>query len=618
MTNDYVFDLEVYPNLFTAVFYHTQTHVLYEFEISSRKNDTLKIVEFVSQPNARFIGYNCLNYDGQLIEFIKEKKTKVTNNDIFSLSSTIVDSDAKPPYPSYTFTVSYIDLFKIWHYDRPERYTSLKWLEFTLRQLNIVDLPFPHDKVLAESNFNKVLKYNKNDVLVTHEFYELSKPAILLREELSAEYNNETLINKSDSSLGSAIFLQILSKELGIDEQRLSLMRTHREHIAFDDVILPYVKFQSPEFQNVLDHFRSKVIHASSSGVMVLKGAFNFTQRFQGIDYVFGIGGVHACADPGVYIPSEDELLVDIDAISYYPNLGIRNRLKPEHLPEKFCDIYEQLFQQRKLYPKSDPRNYAYKILLNSAYGKSNNIHSFLYDPKYTCAITINGQLSMCMLAEMVSGIGKIIQVNTDGITIAIKKSNRRMLHDACKEFEAITKLSLEYNTYQKMVIRDVNNYIAVDNKGGIKCKGVFVTRDQMVKNDEWHKNHSAAIIADALLNYYIKDIPPIETINKADNIFDFLYCIKKKRNFVYTLMSADSKGNVSVDTLNERVFRYYISHSGKTLYKVYDSLKFEGVNVGSLVSSAMALQSPNILIYPDIDREYYLEETMKIINTIN
>lgn len=617
MVKRLIFDVEVYPNLFTAVFYSPEDMDYIVYEISSRKNDAEVLINLMNSEDTEFVGYNCLSYDGQIIEYIKEKGKKVTNNGIFLLSKTIVDSDDRAPYPPYTFTSSYIDLFKLWHYDRPERYTSLKWLEFTLRQLNIVDLPYPHDKAVPESNFNTVIKYNKNDVAVTNEFYELSKPALTMREELVLEYDEPRLMNMSDSSLGSTIFLQILSKELGIDERKLSDMRSHRKEIKFEDVILPYVKFETPEFNNVLDHFRAKVIYADDKGEMKLKGVFNFSQQFGGIQYDFGIGGVHACVESGIYVPGEDELLVDIDVQSFYPNLGIRNMLKPEHLPIKFCEIYEDLFEKRKTYPKSNPLNYAYKILLNSAYGKSNSKYSFLYDPKYTCAITVNGQLSICMLAEMINPLGRIVQANTDGVTIAINKKDRKALYAACMEWEHITKLKLEYASYSKMVIRDVNNYIAVTLDGKAKCKGTFVTHDQMVKGGEWHKNHSATIVADALYEYFINDVPPSTTIDKADNIFDFLYCIKKKRNFMYTLMEADAGGRVSVETLSDRVFRYYIAHGGKTMYKVYNTLKFEGVNVGSLVSGAMTLKTNNVLHYPDLDKEYYLNDVMKIINAI-
>jgi len=53
--------------------------------------------------------------------------------------------------------------------------------------------------------------------------------------------------------------------------------------------------------------------------------------------------------------------------VSFYPNLGIRNKWAPAHLPKEiFCKLYERFFEERKKIPKKDPKNYVYKIILNS------------------------------------------------------------------------------------------------------------------------------------------------------------------------------------------------------------------------------------------------------------
>ena len=62
------------------------------------------------------------------------------------------------------------------------------------------------------------------------------------------------------------------------------------------------------------------------------------------------------------------------DVTSFYPNLAIKNKWAPLHLPkEEFTDQHEWFFKERKKIPKSDPRNYVYKIVLNSTYGLSND-----------------------------------------------------------------------------------------------------------------------------------------------------------------------------------------------------------------------------------------------------
>jgi len=100
-----------------------------------------------------------------------------------------------------------------------------------------------------------------------------------------------------------------------------------------------------------------------------------------------------------------------------------------------------------------------FKLSLNSVYGKSNDIYSFLYDPLYTMKTTLNGQLLLTMLCEdLTLAIPdlQMLQVNTDGITMKIRRNAIAKYHNTCKKWENKTKLSLEYVEYSKMIIRDV------------------------------------------------------------------------------------------------------------------------------------------------------------------
>lgn len=102
----------------------------------------------------------------------------------------------------------------------------------------------------------------------------------------------------------------------------------------------------------------------------------------------------------------------------------------------------------------------ALKLSLNGAYGKSNESTSWLYDPMFTMQITLNGQLMLTMLAEiLVDNIEEceVLQVNTDGITVRINKNEKYNYGELCNHWEALTGLELEFVEYSKMVIRDVN-----------------------------------------------------------------------------------------------------------------------------------------------------------------
>ena len=173
---------------------------------------------------------------------------------------------------------------------------------------------------------------------------------------------------------------------------------------------------------------------------------------------------------------------------SMYPSIAVVNKYYPEHLGEEFCDVYENDIVKPRLEAKKSGDKIladAFKLSANSVFGKSNSEHSFLCDSLYTAKTTLTGQLSLTMLIEMlccnIQGI-KVLQANTDGITVIIPKIEKRKYWEVCKEWEIITKLSLEYVRYKKMIIRNVNNYIAIDIDDNIKRKGLFKLHEEMRK----------------------------------------------------------------------------------------------------------------------------------------
>ena len=160
------------------------------------------------------------------------------------------------------------------------------------------------------------------------------------------------------------------------------------------------------------------------------------------------------------------------------PNLAIRNKLHPAHIPQEvFSNLYESLYNERISIPKKDPRNYILKILLNAVYGMSNDKFSFLKDRQFTLAICINGQLLLSQLFEkMILDIpdSRLLMCNTDGFEILIPRKYEELYYSICKEWEQLTKLELEFVDYKRMIVSDVNNYLAIDIDNKYKCKGKY------------------------------------------------------------------------------------------------------------------------------------------------
>jgi hypothetical protein len=163
----------------------------------------------------------------------------------------------------------------------------------------------------------------------------------------------------------------------------------------------------------------------------------NLNVVIDGFRFDFGTGGIHGSIESKVVKETKSYVIIDADVSSMYPNIAIANRVYPEHLSAKFCDIYEDVYKQRKSYPKGSAENMMLKLALNGVYGDSNNEHSPFYDPKYTMTITINGQLSLCLLAEKLLRIEglKLVQVNTDGVTVACPRNKQEDYYRVCKEW---------------------------------------------------------------------------------------------------------------------------------------------------------------------------------------
>ena len=257
----------------------------------------------------------------------------------------------------------------------------------------------------------------------------------------------------------------------------------------------------------------------------------------------------------------------------------------------------------------------ALKLSANSVYGKSNDENSFLYDPKYTMATTVNGQLLLTMLSErLVDNIknATVLQINTDGVTLKIPRDQQEVYYNICKEWEKDTMLELEYVNYSKMIIRDVNNYIAVKEDGKCKYKGAFEIDKVVGAEPAYHKDNSFRIVPIAISNYFTKGISIEETILNHKDIYDFCGRQKFGRDSYGEIVFID--GMVKIVQKQQHNVRYYISKSGKTFVKQYHKGSTEIINKGFQVEIFNKFEEKEDY---NIDYSFYIKECNKIIDTI-
>ena len=327
-----------------------------------------------------------------------------------------------------------------------------------------------------------------------------------------------------------------------------------------------------------------------------------------GFRFDYGTGGIHGSISNKVARSNNDYDIVDADVSSMYPNIGISNRVYPEHLSEMFCDIYQDVYEQRKSFPKGSAENAMLKLALNGVYGDSNNKFSPFYDPQYTMKITINGQLSLTLLAEKLLAIPylKLIQVNTDGITVALPKESRDEYNRICKEWQERVKLELEFADYSKMIIRDVNNYIAVYTNDKVKRKGAYQYEDL-----GWHQNQSSLVIPKAAEAYMLHGTPIEDFVKNHSDIFDFMLRTKVPRSSKLVMVMPSG-----VEVLQQNICRYYPCKSGGKLVKLMPPLEEGGEVRRMAIDSEWNVQTCNNIkdFKGDIDYDYFIAEAKKLV----
>jgi hypothetical protein len=554
-----VYDIETFANCFTYTGYDVITKEFDVFVIHDELGSDLEAFQTyllnLKKKKAGMVGFNNVFFDWPIVRAIMLDEVR-TAAQIYSLTQSII-KDEKRGHTNQE--IAQLDLYLLNHYDNKSRSTSLKALEVSCGWDNVMDMPLDHTKPVSKIDLEKLLKYNKNDVEFTAHFYTLCNDKVELRKKIGKKYNLK-VINKSDVVIGESIFLKYLSVAMDMPVRDLKEIRGKRADVPLKNIILPNVKFDAPEFNKLVrlmqetvssSDFLKKFVENLKTGVTTnellekfkdnnlrvqriaqQKKSFSFSVNFGGMKLDYGVGGIHGCLPPGVYLSSKTHKILDIDVKSYYPNLFIKNNLHPRQMDARaFVKVYSDIYQERvKAQLDGDKlTSDALKLALNGMFGKTGSDVSCFYDPFVFYAVTVNGQLFLSMLIERLVAAGaQLLQVNTDGVTIKIGATLEKeaQIMAVCKKWEQETKLTLEYANYSKMIIRDVNNYIAVGVDGKVKEKGIFETKK------DWHKDNSYMVVPIAVGEYLINGTPYEKTLRSHPNILDFCGRYKASRGW--------------------------------------------------------------------------------------
>ena len=610
-----IYDIETLINFFsyTDIDEEGNSRV---FVIHDSRNNLPELLEYLMEPLIQ-VGYNNLRFDSVVLAWLfGNRKTLLALSGseaarkIYNFVQSFIKSDEplniKPLHKQ-------IDLFLINHFNNKARSTSLKALQCSMYWHNVQDMPFSHNHHVTDEEINSVLEYNLNDVLSTQHFYKLNQENLSIRETFSELYKKD-FTNKSNIAIGEEIFLHYIKKASGMTKKELQEKVIHHKKILLKHCVLPYIKFNSAPMQNLLRDIKNTVIDANTK--------FKQKIKYKGFHFDFGVGGIHGCVPAGIYKATDDELIIDYDVKSYYPNLAIQNGFHPLHIDkEVFCGTYKQIFEERVQKQKEgkDAEQAGLKLSLNGIFGKSGEETSAFHDRYFFYRITLNGQLSLAMLAEafldFIPGV-QLLQINTDGLTIKIKKDQEERCTHIIEKFMEKTNLIMEQVYYKAMYIRDVNNYIGQysDPLKKPKLKGIFAT------SVDWHQNNSFLAIPKAVNEYFLNGTPIEKTLKENTNIYDF--CGRYKATKGWSARYQTTK----MDALGDKVL--YIQDFGKIL-RFYPTSEKKGTAVkvhedGRLISLLSGWSTQPFNVYKEkpfsdykIEYRYFITECKKIISEV-
>ena len=623
----YVYDIEVFQNIFHCSVKNTETNDIYKFEISERKNQLRELVKFFKQvdkyitwgdyyttninipTNIIFCGYNNLHYDNPIINYIIEYEDKLMQynipticSSIFNLSKTITTSseDNIDAWKHWKYQI-WFDTFDILTmlYSNKLR-VGLKEIQVTMQYPNVQEFVCDWTKPLPLEDFDSMIDYNINDIESTSELLNRCKKDVDLRIAIEDEYGVRVL-SKDGVNIGMKILTQKYLEKTGLTWLDIKDLRSPMNVIPLKDVILPFIKYDSPILQRVLEDMKNQIVSPGRKG-------YENKFVFNNLRYSVGVGGIHSVNSPEIIIPRDDEMLIDIDVASLYPSMLIEYEFYPKHLGKEFLEVYKQIKDERieAKHNGDKVKNETLKLALNGLSGNLQNEHNFCYSPEAAMRIRINGQLLLLMLAEKLTQIGcRIVQANTDGLFVLLKKDAYSKVNSICREWEQLTKLTLEEDRFKAMYQYAINDYFAITEDNKVKEKGMFITTVKL------GKGLTPKIIPKAVINFFKDGILVEDTIKNCTDIRDFLISEKTGKQWHVEYMNEEQ----------QRTNRFYASTNGGYLWKWKYSNDSDAKSYQNMLTASGVTLLNKFDDKPIEERKinyrYYIMEAYKIIRDL-
>ena len=576
------YDCEVFAYDWVVVFKDKETGT---YTVIHNDNEALKMS---LSEEAIYVGFNSKHYDQFIIKAIAAGFTPA---EIKWVNDYIISGGQGWEYPALRdiyFSFQNVDIR-----DDMQVGLSLKAIEghlgLPIRESNV---DFNINRPLTKEEIEETITYCKWDVDTTEKLTDLRKDYLKNKIQVGniAGVSESKALSMTNAKLTAAI-LNAIRKEHNDEREYKYPENLKREYIP-DEV---FAFFDRLSDKSISDDIFSEKLELTIGECPI----------------TIGYGGIHGAIPNYIVEESKRRGIVNKDVGSYYPHLMTICGYTSRNIPS--ADTFQSVLDKRMAAKKAGDKATAnaLKLVVNTTYGAMLNQFNELYDPLMGRSVCISGQLFLLELTihlhRDVEGL-KIIQINTDGIMVECDKVLIKEIDIICEEWQKRTGFTLEEDKVTKIVQKDVNNYIEVQDDKTVKIKGGYLVRGISTVGS-FNINNTCNIVAEALKEYFVNDVAPEDTINSCEDIFKFQMIAKAGSKYKEAYQLVDGE-KVSVQKTN-RVYAATDETLG-TLYKVKEN--GATAKIESLPEHCI-IDNENQLSIKDIDKSFYINLAKKRIN---
>ncbi len=618
MRERYVYDIEVYKNYFCVGLKIFGEEKRIFLEISEEQNNIHEVYQWFNNYKGFLISFNGVHYDNMVIKYLLLNYDKLKNlnwanitSDLKWFSDKIINDDFDDDIKTikyYKVGWTDVDLFLYWSKMlRISKKISLKSLGVQLGYDVIQELPYKPNTILKVEDLPKLRHYNQvHDLGILELLCKEMEDDIKLRSNISVDYQLDCW-SWDAPKIASEALLSDYCKITGRNIREVRGTRFNKNTMYLNEVLEEFDPgFTLPIFQNLF----SEILNSKDS----FSKDLHVQQGNTNIMLTYGIGGLHSVNKNEQYFSNDEFQVVTSDVASLYPNLIINYQcIRFPEVLNRYIRVKDERIIAKKA--KQKEKDTFFKLILNSTSGLLDNQHSWLYYPEGAMKLRLIGQLVLTKFIEVcLINNWQVVSANTDGIEVIVPRDQLQkyetLLNEACSNFN----LDLEHEYYNKIIYKNVNNYLALTESNKVKRKGLFLLdfNEEGKRETPLGNSVDEIVISKALNAYYTKGISIRDFISNPEenklHIYDFCKSNKISRNFVVY------HNNEVQQNLN----RYYFTRNAPYLYKQKDGNgTLQHVNVNEGITLFNTYEEKSWENY-NINYSYYISKANKIIEEIN